>query len=32
MYCNRENLITNIPDTNEVHLLFIFLVIYEETN
>ena len=23
-YCNRENLITNIPDTNEVHLLFHF--------
>jgi hypothetical protein len=23
-YCNRENLVTNIPDTNEVHLLFHF--------
>jgi len=25
-YCNRENLITNIPDSNEVHLLFHFSV------
>jgi hypothetical protein len=23
-YCNRENLVTNIPDTNEVHLLLHF--------
>lgn len=23
-YCNRQNLVTNIPDTNEVHLIFHF--------